>query len=279
MIRIVTDSTANMPPAWIQEYDITVVPLQVMFGLETFKDGVNITNDEFFTRMRNSSQLPTTSQPAVGDFHSLYEKLTASGDQVVSIHLPSKLSGTYSNAAQAAAMFPEGAVTVVDTNWISMALSFQVREAAKAVAAGKGVKEVVQAALSIDKKLRLYLVLETLENLRRGGRIGAAAAFIGGLLNFKPILTLREGAIQPVERPRSKKAALRRMLEIVEGETPKGAPMHVGLLHARAEAEMQELGRMARERFNIVEAITSEVPPTIGTHVGEGTVGFICYTE
>ncbi|MCW5848768.1 MAG: DegV family protein [Anaerolineae bacterium] len=278
MIRIVTDSTSNMPPSWTEEYGIQVVPLQVMFGLETYKDG-HLSNEEFYARLRTAPQLPTTSQPAVGDFYSTYEKLTANGDQVVSLHISSKLSGTYSNAAQAAAMFPEGAVTVLDTNWASIALAFMAREAARAAQAGKSVPDVVATAKALDPKLHLYLALETLENLRRGGRIGAAAAFIGGLLNFKPILSLRQGALQPVERPRSKKAAIRRMLEIVEGDIPKGAPIHCGILHAHAPVEMEELTRQARERFNVVEVVNADVGPTIGTHVGEGTVGIICYPQ
>ncbi len=278
MIRIVTDSTSNMPPSWRAEYGIEVIPLQVMFGLETYKDG-QLSNEEFYARLRTAPQLPTTSQPAVGDFHAAYERLTANGDQVVSLHISSKLSGTYSNAAQAAAMFPEGAVTVLDTNWASIALAFMAREAARAAQAGKGVPDVVAAAKALDPKLHLYLALETLENLRRGGRIGAAAAFIGGLLNFKPILSLRGGALQPIERPRSKKAAIRRLLEIVEGAIPKGAPIHCGILHAQAPVEMEELTRQARERFNVVEVVNADVGPTIGTHVGEGTVGIICYPE
>lgn len=278
MIRIVTDSTSNIPPSWAKEYGIEIVPLQVMFGLQTYKDG-ELSNAEFYARLRTAPQLPTTSQPAVGDFHKVYETLTANGDQVISIHLPSKLSGTYSNAAQAAAMFPSGAVTVLDTNWISLALSFLAREAAQAAQAGKSLPEIVAAVRALDAKLHLYLALETLENLRRGGRIGAAAAFIGGLLNFKPILALRQGALQPVERPRSKKAAVRRLMELMEADIPKGAPVHCGLLHAQASAELEEVTRQVRERFNVAELLTSDVGPTIGTHVGEGAVGVIYYAD
>ncbi len=279
MIRIVTDSTATLPDSMAREYGIEVVPLSVLFGQESFREGVDLSGDAFYERMRHTPQLPTTSQPAVGDFYSVYERLTANGDQVVSVHLSSKLSGTYNAAAQAAAMLPAGAVTVVDTEWVSLALSFQVREAARVAQAGGSVNDVVAAVHALGPKLRLYLVVETLENLRKGGRLSPVKAMIGGLLNVKPILTVQHGVVEPVEQPRSKKSALRRLLEIIAADVPPSAPLHVAFLHARAEAELAELERQVRDRFNVVESITAEVGPTIGTHVGEGTVGITYYVE
>jgi DegV family protein with EDD domain len=262
-----------------KEMGVEVVPLNVMFGQQSFREGVDISADQFYTRMRQSAQLPTTSQPAMGDFYKVYEKLTANGDQVVSIHLSSKFSGTYNAAAQAAAMFPEGAVTAVDSNWVSAPLGFQVRDAVRAAQAGADVNGVVAAVRALEPKLHLYLIVETLENLRKGGRLSPLKAAIGGLLNVKPILMVKNGEVEPVEQPRSKKAAVRRLLEIVAADVPASKPLHGAFLHAQAPAELSEIERQVKERFNLVESISAEVGPTIGTHVGGGTVGFAYYTD
>lgn len=279
MIRIVTDSTASLPPDWVKEYDITVVPLSVTFGQDTYREGVEMSTDAFYDRMRISDQLPTTSQPAVGDFYNVYESLVANGDEVVSIHLSGKLSGTYNSAAQAAAMLPSGDVTVVETQWIAMALAFQVRAAAEAVRAGRTAAEAVAAAQGLSSKLHLYLIVDTLENLKKGGRISPAKAMIGGLLNVKPILAVEHGVVEPVEQPRSKKAALRRLLEIMGTTAPYGSKLHVAFLHAQALPELAELDRMVGEKYTLAESIPSEVGPTIGTHVGIGAVGIVYYAD
>lgn len=279
MIRIVTDSTASLPEAWIREYDLVVVPLSVTFGADTYREGVEMSNDAFYDRMRVSPQLPTTSQPAVGDFYKVFDELTAKGDEVVSIHLSSKLSGTYNSAAQAAAMLPRGGVTVVETEWISLALAFQVREAARAARAGQDIQGIIDSAQRLSPKLHLYLLLETLENLKKGGRISPAKAMIGGLLNVKPILAVIHGAVEPVEQPRSKKVALRRLLDIMGTTVPFGTEIHLAFLHAQALPELTELERMVYEKYTVLEAATSEVGPTIGTHVGLGAVGIVYYAE
>jgi len=263
----------------VKDLGVEVVPLTVMFGQQSFREGVDMSADQFYTRMRQSSQLPTTSQPPMGDFYKVYETLTANGDQVVSIHLSAKFSGTYNAAAQAAAMLPEGAITMVDSNWISAPLGFQVRDAVRAAQAGEDVNGVVAAVRALEPKLRLYLIVETLENLRKGGRLSPLKAAIGGLLNVKPILAVKNGVVEPVEQPRSKKAAVRRLLEIVAADVSASQPLHAAFLHAQAMAEMNEIERQVNERFNVVEAISTEVGPTIGTHVGGGTVGFAYYVD
>lgn len=279
MIHIVTDSTATLTPSMADELGVAVVPLRVIFGQESYRDAVDMTNAEFYARLRSVADLPTTSQPAVGDFHDVYSRLTANGDKVVSIHLSSKLSGTVNAAKQAAGEFAPGQVTVVDTNWISSALYFQVREAVRAQQAGQDVDGIIAAVQALDPKLHLYLVVDSLVNLRRSGRLSPTKAFIGGLLNVKPILAVRDAVIEPVESPRSKKTAIRRMLELVSADVKPDDRLHVALLHAQATAELDELSRQVHDRFNVVEAINAEVGPTIGTHVGVGTLGIVYYTE
>ena len=279
MIRIITDSTASAPLDLIQRYDITVVPLRVLFGAESYREGVDMSNEEFYTRLAKVDRLPTTSQPTVAEFLDVYQQIVDRGDQAVSIHLSSKLSGTYNAAAQAAAEFPVGAVTVIDTNWISLPLTFQVRAAAEAAARGASLDDVVAAARSLDSSLHLYFVLDTLENLRKGGRISGAKAMIGGLLNVKPILELRQGAIEPVESPRSKRASVKRLLELMESTVAPNAPLHVAVLDARAKSEREELERQITQRFNVVEMLQAEVGPIIGTHTGAGAVGAGYYID
>ena len=278
MIRIVTDSTASAPLDLVQRYDITVVPLRVLFGQESYREGVDMSNEEFYTRLAKVDRLPTTSQPTMAEFFDVYQRIVESGDQAVSIHLSSKLSGTYNAAAQAAAEFPAGAVTVVDTNWISLPLTFQIRAAA-AAAEGASVEDVVAAAQSLDSRLHLYFVLDTLDNLRKGGRISGAKAMIGGLLNVKPILELKHGVVEPVESPRSKKASVKRLLELMTATIPQNAPLHVAVLDARAPSERDELERQITQRFNVVEILRAEVGAIIGTHTGAGAVGAGYYTD
>ncbi|MFN8481943.1 MAG: DegV family protein [Anaerolineae bacterium] len=279
MIRIVTDSTASVPPDLIESHNIVVVPLRVLFGQESYRDGVDMTNEEFYTRLATVDRLPTTSQPTVAEFFDVYQRIVEAGDQVVSIHLSSKLSGTYNAAAQAAAEFLPGAVSVLDTNWISLPLTFQVRAAAEAAAQGAAVEDVVAAVQRLDPRLHLYFVLDTLENLRKGGRISGAKAMIGGLLHVKPILELKDGAIEPVESPRSKKASIRRLLELMDATIPAGAPLHVAVIDARAPSEREEMERQIQERFNVVEILRAEVGSIIGTHTGTGAVGAGYFTD
>ncbi|MFN8497825.1 MAG: DegV family protein [Anaerolineae bacterium] len=279
MIRIVTDSTASMPSDLLESYRIVVVPLRVLFGHESYRDGVDMNNEEFYARLATVDRLPTTSQPTVAEFYDVYQQIVDAGDQAVSIHLSSKLSGTYNAAAQAAAEFPPGAVSVIDTNWISLPLAFQVRAAAEAAAHGASIEEVINVVQHLDPRLRLYFVLDTLENLRKGGRISGAKAMIGGLLNVKPILQLEDGAIEPVESPRSKKAAIRKLLELMDATIPANAPLHVAVIDARAPSERDELERQIRERFNVVEVLRAEVGSIIGTHTGTGAVGAGYYTD
>jgi DegV family protein with EDD domain len=176
-------------------------------------------------------------------------------------------------------MFPAGAVTVVESHWVSLALAFQVRAAAVAVGEGGTVQDAVLAVQALEGRLGLFFLLETLDNLRKGGRISAGAALVGGLLHVKPILQMQQGRIGLVARARSMQSGVRRLVGMVASQLPGSAPVHVGLLHARAPARMAELEREVRQRLQVVEVLQAEVGPAIGVHVGEGAVGLAFYTE
>ena len=194
-VKIVTDSTADLPPQVAQELDIAVIPLTVVFGDRAYKEGVDIDHDTFYRLLQESRTLPTTSAPSVGELLRAYEEVLQRWEEVVCVHLSSKLSATYNNACQAAALLRErGArIEVVDSLNVSMGMGFVVLAAARAAQGGASLEQVLAIARHCVDRVRLYFVLDTLEYLRRGGRIGRARAFLGSLLHVRPILSLREG--------------------------------------------------------------------------------------
>ncbi|MFQ6059104.1 MAG: DegV family protein [Anaerolineae bacterium] len=279
MIRIVTDSSVHLLPELIREHDIHVVPLKVIFGQRSYREGVELSNEEFYRLLREAEELPTTTQPAAGEFLEVYSRLAQGDDEIISIHLSSKLSGTVNSAMQAKEMLPQAQITIVDTPWISAALGMIVLEAARAVEAGSAQEQVLARVEELIPRMNIIFVVDTLEYLQKGGRIGGAAALVGTLLRVKPILHLKEARIEPLDRVRTKRAALRRLLELMAERVPPGAPVHVGVLHAQALAEAQELERGVRSRFDCAELFFAEIGPVVGAHVGPGTVGLAFYSE
>jgi DegV family protein with EDD domain len=278
-IAFVTDSTAGIPVDLVKDYNITVVPLQVVFGGQTFRDGIDITEDEFYERMRDSKLLPTTSQPTVGDFEESYKKLLDDSgvDSIISVHIASKLSGTYSAAATAAERLTAGGskkITVIDTLQAYMGEGMPVINAARAALEGKGHDELVQMIQAMCARTHLYLLVDTLENLKRGGRIGGAQALLGTMLNIKPILQLKDGRIEPYERVRTRRKAMERIAEI-GAEAMNGRPCQVAIGHFRAADDAMLLTRMAREKMNVTEDFHSPLGPVISTHTGPGVLGFV----
>lgn len=279
-VHVVTDSTADLPAGLVEaeRLDITTVPLNVHFGSTSFRDKVEITNHEFFERLASSAQMPTTSQPAVGDFEATYRRLAADGGTICSIHLSSKLSGTYQAAALAArTVADEGInVTVVDSLHASLSLGFQV------IAAGRMAKTEADAATisatvtRMIPHLHLIFMVDTLEYLRRGGRIGRAQALVGSLLNVKPILRLDEGQVVPLRRERTRGRAIDALVALA-GEFEQvrqiGVIHSAGLADARALAE--RLAAVTRPRHNAEQVLISEFGPVVGTHTGPGALGFV----
>ncbi|HXN58707.1 MAG TPA: DegV family protein, partial [Candidatus Angelobacter sp.] len=216
MVRIVTDSTADLTPEQQRTAGITVVPLNVHFGDEVFRDHVDLSTDEFFRRLKAAPQLPRTSQPSVGAFEEAYRSLRQGGDDIVSVHLSSKVSGTYNSALMAAQSVGEGKIDVVDSLSTSMALGFMALEGAKLARAGRDRQSVTERLQSLVPKARVICVVDTLTYLERGGRIGKARALLGSLLNVKPILQLKDGEVVPLGRARGRPQALSRLVELLE---------------------------------------------------------------
>jgi DegV family protein with EDD domain len=282
-VKIVTDSSANLPLAERQKHDITVVPLQAIFGKHVYRDEIDLSNAQFYDMLAKSKIHPTTSQPSSGDFAEVYRPLLDAGKEIVSLHLHSKLSGTYASACAAkmeleTQLKKAAPLTIVDTPWVSMALGLLCVAAAQAAEAGQSREEIVAIVNALIPRMNLIFVLDTLEYLRRGGRIGGARALLGSMLNVKPILQIEHGQVEPLEQPRSRKKALKRLLEILD-ERADHKPVHISVLHACAADEAAEMERQVRSRHECKEFFMTEIGPVIGVHAGPHAIGLAFYTD
>jgi DegV family protein with EDD domain len=277
-IKIVTDSTVDLSKEEIEKYGIHVVPLSISIEGETFLDRVDITPKVFMEKMKNSNELPKSSQPPAGEFAKLYDELGSDGSTVLSIHMTGNMSGTVRSAESAAEMSSSN-VLVIDSRFISKALAFQVIEAAKMAAEGKGLEEILTRLEHIRSETNLFVVVDTLENLVKGGRIGKGRALIGSLLNIKPIASLDGGEYTPVTKVRSHSQVVKylaaQFVEDVKGKTIRG----VGLVHADGMDLAQKLRSRLIELtgYDAIEIV--DTTPIISTHTGAGAIGFMYYTE
>jgi DegV family protein with EDD domain len=276
-VAIVTDSTAYLPAELIERHGVRVVPLYVVFDGDRPVPEVEITDyDEFFEELRRAERLPTTSQPSVGDFTSAYEPFLADGREIVSIHISGGLSGTPEAARQAKqALEREGKggdrVEVVDSTTAAGGLGFMVLAAAKAAADGADAKQVAAAVTQARAELKMWFAIDTLEFLRRGGRIGAASAWIGSTLKVKPILTV-ENEMTPVERVRTSSRAFERMLDYARQRADSGAGAW-SAQHINAPDQCAALVERGTEVFGHGPTIVSEIGPVLAVHTGPGLLG------
>ncbi len=282
-IAFVTDSTAGMPADQVKKYNVSIVPLQVIFGTESFRDGVDLTQKEFFARLKAARTLPTTSQPSVADFEATYGKLLADPgvDSIISIHISSRLPrGTDRSAAQAAERLSAGTgkkISVIDSHTAYMGEGLMVIDGSRAAEKGASHDDIVKMVEEVMRpKMQILLLVDTLEYLARGGRIGGAQAFLGGLLNIKPILYVREGRIEPLERVRTHRKAMERLAEL-GAEIAKGRPCQVAIGHAEAEEDAKVLSGLVHQKLKVVEEFSSDLGPVISTHTGPGVLGFVFY--
>lgn len=278
MIKIVTDSTAYLPANIVQQHDIRVVPLYVHFGEEAFREGVELSNEQFYARLKVAPALPTTSQPSAGEFHVVFQQLADAGHEIIALTISSKLSGTWNSAMAAKEMLPGAPISVIDTLSTSVGLQLTVEAAARAAASGAAAQAIVDQVEAIKAKVRFWFVVDTLEYLAKGGRIGNAKAFLGTMLKVKPILILHDGAIEPLEQVRSKHKAVSRMVDLVEehlGE--RGAQATVAITHALIEEEAKTLAQELRARLGCAMPIVNGLGPAIGTHTGPGAIGVAVY--
>jgi len=275
-VAVVTDSTANIPDELTKDHSIYSVPLQIIWGEETYLDRVTIQSAEFYERLPQAKVMPTTSQPTPAAFSELYGRLLERGYDIISMHIANKLSGTLDSARQARQEFPSANIEIIDSNMTAMALGFPVLTVAKAAAQGASLQECVSLAEHALGNVGVLFVVSTLEFLRRGGRIGGAAAFLGTALSLKPILELRDGRIEAIERVRTMGKAVDRLLDLFEDRIGSRRPVYIASLHANAPAEARILLNRALERFDagdVRDSLLTGISPVLGTHTGPGCVG------
>ncbi|MCD6553509.1 MAG: DegV family protein [Anaerolineae bacterium] len=285
---VVTDSSAYLPDKMVKQYGLHVVPLYVHFGEQTFRDRVDLTSAAFYEKLRDADSLPTTSQPSVGDFVELYRRLSQEAEGIVSVHISSDISGTVDSALTARQTLIAEATTagekppaihVIDSRCTSMGLGLLTTAAARAAAEGQSAEEVARMVEGLIPRVMVVFVVDTLEYLHKGGRIGGAAALVGSVLQVKPVLYFNEGRIDVLEKVRTTRKAKRRLLEIIEERMGTGTTVHAAITHADAPDEAEKLRQQVTERFNCVEMFVCELSPAIATHVGPGTVGLAFYPE
>ena len=270
-VKVITDSTADLPPALAEELGITVVPLNVHFGTEVYRDGVEITADEFYRRLVTASRLPTTSQPTPGDFLSAYDEMGQTTDEILSVHISAKLSGTMNSATQAREEYGgESRIEIIDSLQGSMGLGMLAIAAAEAARRGGSLDDVVTETRAAIPKVGFMGLVDTLEYLEKGGRIGKAQAFVGSLLRIKPLLTIRDGEAHPLERARTRAKGVDRMCELVQAEMPL---KDLAVVYTTTPDEARALAQRLQSFLPQGEVILSQVGPVVGTYLGPGVLG------
>ncbi|KIL41129.1 hypothetical protein SD70_08800 [Gordoniibacillus kamchatkensis] len=280
-VRIVTDSTADIPQQVREELGIRMVPLKIHFGDETYLDAVTLQSEQFYEKLTASAVMPTTSQPSPLEFLETYKQIVEEEGpdvRIVSVHLSSALSGTYQSAVLAKSMLEEEAdVTVVDSKSASYGIGALAVAAAEAARAGADAEAVISLMRAMRDDFHIYFLVDTLEYLKRGGRIGKAAAVLGALLNIKPILSIdKDGEVAAVERVRGQKKAMARIVEMLEADLG-GKTIQLSLAHANHLEAAEELQRLIEEKLAVASVNYVTLGPVIGAHVGPGVIAaFAC---
>lgn len=276
-VKIVTDSTAYLSPEEIARYDIQVVPLRVIFGVDVYSEGVDITNEEFYRRLAAARRFPATSQPPISEFTRIYGELARGGHPILSIHLSSKLSGVVSSAMAARVKLPQAQIEVVDS--LSLAVRMLVIPAAEAAAGGQPLAKIKDAIEKLNASISAVGVLDTLEYLWRGGRIGGAKALLGTMLRIKPILAFEGGELKVLAKERTTRKAIQYVIEVMKQRVKEDAPIHAIVVHTHAAELASALKEEVHARFNCAELGLAELGPVLGTHVGPGFFGLGFYSE
>ena len=277
-VKIVTDSTSDLDPALAQEFGITIVPLNVHFGQTIYKDGIDLNTDQFFDKLINGTVFPSTSQPSLGEFVDVYEKVNQPGDVIISIHVSSKLSGTINSAQQAATTLSDRIdVKIVDTQQVSMTVGLSALGAAKAAQEGQSAEECVAIAESIAQRSNFFALYDTLEYLEKGGRIGKARSLIGGLLKIRPILRVEDGEIGQFAKARSRNMG---MLKLEQAVRDLGELDDIAVVYSTDGTDAENLlttvqGLLPEGK----EPYITRVGPVIGTHAGPNLVAIAAITS
>ncbi|MFZ3590392.1 DegV family protein [Bacillus sp. DJP31] len=276
---VVTDSTAYISKELREELNIHMLPLNVVFGNESYQEELELTTEAFYEEVKGGRALPKTSQPAIGMFVELFEKLSKDYDAVISIHLSSGISGTYQGAVSAGEMVEGIEVLPFDSEISCMPQGFYVLEAAKLAQEGKGPSEIMDRLVEMKKSLRAYFMVDDLDHLQRGGRLSSAQAFVGSLLQVKPLLHFVDKKIVPFEKIRTRKKAIKRIFELFKKDANHGTLVKAVVIHANRLEEANELKADLEIEYPNAEVMVSHFGPVIGTHLGEGAIGLGWYKK
>ncbi|MDN9010745.1 DegV family protein [Brevibacillus laterosporus] len=276
-IAIITDSTSYIPKELQDELHITVVPLQVVYGNKAYREEVELTEADFYSKLKTSDQLPTTSQPPVGEFVEAYMKLSKTHKRAIAIHMSSGISGTYQGAVTATTMVDDFPIDVIDSEITTYAMGAVVVEAARMAQAGKPREEILERIEYIRTQMKTYFLVEDLDFLYRGGRLSAAQLMLGNMLKIKPILTFENKKIVPYQKVRTRAKAKAGIMELFEAEAKAGKPMQLSIIQAQVQEEAEEWKAYIEATYPHVTVTISRFGPVIATHVGPGAIGLTWY--
>lgn len=280
MVKIVAVTTAGLLPHEIKDLDILMIPQRVNFGLETLRDGIDISDEVFLQRLASSKDFPTTSQPPAGDFLEAFKKIRGLGHEALAVLVSHKLSGTVSSANTAKSeLNDDPAITVFDTMNVAAGEGLMVLEAARLAQAGSSVTEIIQKLEHMRDHMHFLFVLDTLEYLAKGGRIGNAQKLIGSMLQMKPILEIKHGAVEPFERIRTKVKARARLHEVVD-HAVRGKPnVRLAVVYTEITFEATQIANELKEKYHLRECNAYHMSPAVGAHAGPGALGIAYYIE
>jgi DegV family protein with EDD domain len=273
MVKIITDTTSGLPRHLAEEYDILILPQIIIFGEEAYRDDTELDTPTFLEKLRAAPDLPKTAAPPPDLCIPIFERLVAEDHTIICLHPSTELSGTVRSATVASRDFPDADIRVVDTRTIAGPLAAMALLAAQWAREGADADTILARVQDLIARQRIYFVVDTLEYLHKGGRIGGATALLGGLLQVKPILTLRDGRVEPLEQQRTKRRALARLRELVSEECPRSADAHLCVMHADAAVEAQSMATDFAAALGVPEIPIYEMPPAVVVHAGPGVLG------
>lgn len=276
---VVTDSTANLPPELVSEYDIPMIPLTVHWGEETYLDGVTLDTPTFYKWLQEREAFPTTSQPSPGAFIEFFQEVAQKYEttNILGIFISAELSGTLASAIQAQADLPDLNIELIDSRSTSMGLGMQVLTAVRAAREGQPLEVAIERVQHVRDNMYIIFAVDTLEYLHRGGRIGGAARLLGTALNLKPVLHLEDGKVMPLEKVRMRRKSLQRVVEIVKERVDGRRLVEVAIIHAQAGEDADLIEGWLKELFTPEVMYNTILTPVVGTHAGPGTIGVAFY--
>jgi DegV family protein with EDD domain len=276
---VVTDSTANLPPELVSEFDIPMIPLTVHWGEETYLDGVTLDAPTFYKWLQERETFPTTSQPSPGAFIEFFQEVAQKYEttNILGVFISAELSGTLASAIQAKADLPDLNIELIDSRSTSMGLGMQVLAAVNAAREGQPLEVAIERVQHARDNMHIIFAVDTLEYLHRGGRIGGAARLLGTALNLKPVLHLEDGKVMPLEKVRMRRKSLQRVVEIVKDRVNGRRLVELAIIHAQADEDAELIEGWIKELFTPRVIYNTILTPVVGTHAGPGTIGVAFY--